>query len=149
MKPGNLPTKRCSLSLLSPSASLLPCCAFHFILLFYNFICLTLYWEINAVCFAIRRLYPISITPPLQDIHPRLSVHKHSSYQSDFMKINHTLFSISTSAHWHSRYRTSLPHWHSRYSTSLQHRHNAWPKFQKREIFKVNFVRAMHLIFWP
>jgi hypothetical protein len=58
--------------------------AVHFILLFYNFICLTLYWEIIATCFVFSRLYPVSITPPLQDIHPHLSVHKHSSYEIRF-----------------------------------------------------------------
>jgi hypothetical protein len=58
--------------------------AVHFILLFYNFICLALYWEIIAVCFAFRRLYTVSITPLLLDIHPRLSMHEHSGYQTRF-----------------------------------------------------------------
>ena len=40
-------------------------------------------------------LYPVSITPPLLDTHARPSLHKQPSYQSDFIKINHTLFSIN------------------------------------------------------
>ena len=122
----------------------------HFFLLFYNFICLILYREINAVCFAFRRLYSASIIPPLQDIHPRLSVHKHSIYQSDFMKIDHTLFSIRTSAHCQAvcTVQDCTPAG-SVYSTRLHTGTVCGLKFQKSIIFKVSFVRATHLIFRP